>query len=180
MIWNAWVLGLIIGQMAVAMINGVAFINALIILRRWNATSYAPFQLNLEHRSELVATIVSWSLSFQIFSLLLFEITTRKLAPSIAGAMCTVGSLEAHYLGWPILFTKLGAFFLYGLWMIVNHVDLQLEGFPLTKFKNGWLVVLFPLVIADVLMQILYFSGLDPTVITPQHEVITVGSSPLK
>lgn len=166
MLWNTWVLGLIIGQTAVAAINGVAFLNALTILRRWDTTSYSPIQLALEHRSELIATIVSWSLLFQIFSLLVFEITARSLAPTIAGAMCTVGSLEAHPLGWPVLFLKMGALYLYGWWMVINHIDLQLEGFPLTRFKSGCMIVLFPLLIVDVLMQILYFTGLDPSVIT--------------
>ena len=166
MIWNAWVLGLIIGQIAIAAVNVVAFFNALRIVRRWDTTSLSPIQLELEHRSELIATIVSWSLLFQIFSLLVFEITARSLAPLIPGAMCTVGSLHAHYLGWPVLFLKMGALYLYGWWIVINHVDQQLEGFPLTGFKSWYMVVLFPLLVFDLLMQIVYFTGLDPSVIT--------------
>ena len=166
MIWNAWVLGLIIGQLAITAVNVVAFFNALKIVQRWDTTSLSPIQLELEHRSELIATIVSWSLLFQIFSLLVFEITARSLAPFIPGAMCTVGSLHAHYLGWPVLFLKMGALFLYGWWIVINHVDLQLEGFPLTEFKSWYMVMLFPLLVVDLLMQILYFTGLDPSVIT--------------
>lgn len=166
MIWNAWVLGLIIGQFAIAAVNMAAFFNAIIIVRQWNTASLSPIQLDLEHRSELIATIVSWSLFFQIFSLLVFEITARSLAPCIPGAMCTVGSLHAHYLGWPILFLKMGALYLYGWWIVINHVDLQLEGFPLTRFKSWYMVVLFPLLVIDLFSQILYFTGLDPSVIS--------------
>jgi hypothetical protein len=166
MIWNAWVLGLIIGQMAIVVVNGVAFLNALSIVRKWDTASLSPFQLALEHRSELIATIVSWSLLFQIFSLLVFELTARSLAPVIPGAMCTVGSLQAHFLGWPVLFLKMGALFLYGWWMVINQVDLQLEGFPLTGFKSWFMIALFPLIIVDLLLQIVYFSGLDPSVIS--------------
>ena len=75
MIWNAWVLGLIIGQLAITAVNVVAFFNALRIVRRWDTTSLSPIQLELEHRSELIATIVSWSLLFQIFSLLVSILT---------------------------------------------------------------------------------------------------------
>jgi hypothetical protein len=166
MIWNAWVLGLIIGQVAIFVINTAAFFNAVKIVRRWDTASFAPIQLELEHRSELIATIASWSLFFQIFSLLVFEITARSLAPFIPGAMCTVGSLQAHYLGWPVLFLKMGAIYLYGWWLVLNHVDLQLEGFLLTRFKSWYMIALFPLLTADLIMQIIYFSGLDPSVIT--------------
>jgi len=166
MIWNAWVLGLIVGQVAIAAINMVAFGSALKIVRNWDTNSLSPMQLELEHRSELIATIVSWSLLFQIFSLLVFEITARSLAPFIPGAMCTVGTLEAHYLGWPVLFLKMGAMYLYGWWIVINHVDMQLEGFPLTRFKSWYMVFLFPLFLVDLFLQIAYFTGLDPSVIS--------------
>ncbi len=118
MIWNSWVLGLIIGQLATTAINAVAFANALIIVRNWDTSSMSPMQLSLEHRSELIATILACSLFFQVFSLLVFEVTARSLAPFIPGAMCTVGILEAQPLGWPILFLKLAALFLYGWWIV--------------------------------------------------------------
>lgn len=166
MIWNAWVLGLIIGQIAIAAVNAAAFGNALRIVRNWDTTSLSPMQLDLEHRSELIATIVSWSLIFQIFSLVVFEITARSIAPFIPGAMCTVGTLQAHELGWPVLFLKIGALYLYGWWIVINHVDFQLEGFPLTKLKSWYMIFLFPLLLVELLMQIGYFTGLDPSVIS--------------
>jgi hypothetical protein len=166
MIWNTWVLGLIVGQLAVVAVNGVGFVNALTIVRRWDTASLSPGQLALEHRSELMATIVSWSLLFQLFSLLVFEITARSLAPTLPGAMCTVGSLQAHPLGWPVLFLKMGTLYLYGWWMVLNHVDLQLEGFPLTRLKSGCMLLLFPTLMVDILMQVIYFAGLDPAVVT--------------
>ncbi len=166
MIWNAWVLGLIIGQMATAAITAVAFANALRIVRNWDTNSMLPTQLDLEHRSELIATIVSCSLLFQVFSLMVFEITARSLAPFVPGAMCTVGILEAQPLGWPVLFLKTAALFLYGWWIVLNHLDNQVEGFPLTIFKSWYLIVLFPAILADLLLQIAFFTHLDPAVIT--------------
>lgn len=166
MIWNAWVLGLIIGQMATALITAVAFTNALRIVRNWDTTSMLPMQLDLEHRSELIATIVSCSLLFQVFSLMVFEITTRSLAPFVPGAMCTVGILEAQPLGWPVLFLKMAALFFYGWWIVLNYLDNRVEGFPLTIFKSWYLIVLFPLILADLLLQIAFFTRLDPAVIT--------------
>ena len=166
MIWNAWVLALIIGQIAVAAVNGAAFVNALRIVRTWDTASLSPKQLELEHRSELIAAVVSWSLLFQVFSLLVFEITARSLAPFIPGAMCTVGTLHAHYLGWPVLFVKIGALYVYGWWIVINYVDMQLEGFPLTGLKSRLMLFLFPLLLVDLSMQIVFFAGLDPSVIS--------------
>ena len=166
MIWNAWVLGLIVGQIAMAVINGTAFLNALRIIRKWDTESLSPAQLDLERRSELIATIVSWSLLFQIFSLLVFEITARSLAPFILGAMCTVGTLQAHPLGWPVLFLKIGGLYLYGWCIVLNHVDYHLEGFPLTRAKSWYMIFLFPLLLLDLLLQVAFFTGLDPSVIS--------------
>ncbi|MDQ7783498.1 MAG: hypothetical protein RDU20_11505 [Desulfomonilaceae bacterium] len=166
MIWNAWVLGLIIGQTATAAINAVAFANALRIVHNWDTRSTLPMQLDLEHRSELIATIVSCSLLFQVFSLMVFEITARSLAPFVPGAMCTVGILEAQPLGWPVLFIKMAALFLYGWWIVLNHLDNQVEGFLLTILKSWYLIALFPLIVIDLLLQIAFFTHLDPAVIT--------------
>lgn len=166
MIWNSWVLGLIIGQVATAAINAVAFANALKIVLNWDTSSMSPMQLDLEHRSELIATIVSCSLLFQVFSLTVFEITTRSLAPFVPGAMCTVGILEAQPLGWPVLFLKMAALFFYGWWIVLNRLDNQVEGFPLTILKSWYLIVLFPIILTDLLLQIGFFTRLDPAVIT--------------
>lgn len=166
MIWNSWVLGLIIGQAATAAINGVAFANALRIVLNWDTRSMSAVQLDLEHRSELIATIVSCSLLFQVFSLLVFEITARSLAPFVPGAMCTVGILEAHRLGWPILFLKMAALFLYGWWIVLNQLDNRVEGFPLTIVKSWYLISLFPMIVSDLLLQIGFFTHLDPAAIT--------------
>jgi hypothetical protein len=166
MIWNGWVLVLIIGQVAVVAVNAAAFVNAVRIVRRWDTTSLSAYQLDLEHRSELVATVVSWGMVFQVFSLVVFEITARSLAPFIPGAMCTTGTLQAHYLGWPVLFVKMGALYLYGWWIVINHVDTRVEGFPLTRLKNWYMIALFPVMLADLSMQVAYFTGLDPSVIS--------------
>ncbi len=166
MIWNGWTLALIVGQLMIVAVNAAAFFNAVKIVQQWDISSFSPGQLELERRTELIATVVSWSLFFQLFSLLVFEITARSLAPFIPGAMCTVGTLEAHWLGWPVLFVKVAVIYLYGFWIVMNHVDMQVEGFPLTRLKSWLLIALFPIMTIDLLMQIAYFTGLDPSVMS--------------
>jgi len=166
MIWNAWVMGLIIGQAVIAAISWVALVNAVKIVRAWDIRSMSQSQLELEHRSELIAVIVAWSLLFQMLSLAVFEMTARSLAPFIPGAMCTVGILEAQPLGWPVLFIKMGALYAYGWWIVLNHLDFQVEGFLLTRVKSWYFIALFPLIVADPALQVIFFKRLDPSVIT--------------
>jgi len=66
MIWNGWGLVLVIGQIAIVAVNAVAFANALRIIRYRDTASLSALQLELERRSELVATIVSWSYLFLV------------------------------------------------------------------------------------------------------------------
>jgi hypothetical protein len=80
--------------------------------------------------------------------------------------MCTVGILEAQPLGWPVLFLKMAALFLYGWWIVLNHLDNRVEGFPLTIFKSWYLIMLFPLILTELVLQIAFFTHLDPAVIT--------------
>ena len=167
MIWNSWVLSLIIGQLAVVAVNTVAFVNALKITWRWDTESYAPEQLELERRSELITTIISWSLLFEVLSLIVFERTTNSLVPFIPGAMCPIGVLGQNpFWGYSTLYIKILGIFVYGWWVVTNHIDIMVEGFPLTPLKNKYILILFPFLLLDVTFQIVYFSKLDPNVIT--------------
>lgn len=167
MIWNSWVLSLIIGQIGIVIVNAFAFISALQILRRWDTSSYNPEQINLERKSELVATIVSWSLFFEILSLIVFERTNDSLVPFIPGAMCPIGVLGQNaFWGYSTLYIKIIGVFVYGLWIVIHHIDIDIEGFPLTLLKNIYTLILFPFLLIDISFQIVYFSKLDPNVIT--------------
>jgi len=166
-IWNSWVLSLIIGQIGIVLINAVAFVSALKIIRRWDTSSYDPGQIDLERRSELVAIIVSWSLVSGILSLIVFERTNDSLVPFIPGAMCPIGVLgQNEFWGYAALYTKIAGVFVYGLWIVLNRIDADVEGFPLTRLKNAYTLALFPFLLLDVSFQVAYFSKLDPNVIT--------------
>ncbi len=166
MIWNAWVLALLIGQVGILLVNAVAFVNAVGIVRRWDVRSYAPEQLELERRSELIATIISWSLIFECLSLVVYELTARTLTPFIPGAMCAIGVFGADPWGYPALYVKIFGLFVYGFWVVLHHIDTHVEGFPLTRLKNAYGLVLFPYLVLDIVLQVLFFVHLDPSVIT--------------
>jgi hypothetical protein len=166
MILHPGVLALLLGGfISLVMLSGGALLG-LRIARRWDPNGAEAEQLNLERRAWLVAVLVRWAIVFEVLSLFLFVYTADVIHPLFVGAMCATGSLNANPVGWHLIWVKLLLFILGSLWLVVNHVDLQLPEAPLTRFKFMLLVPLLPLFAADLILMILYFTGLEPEVIT--------------
>ncbi|MGW8313802.1 MAG: hypothetical protein ACWGOL_11280 [Desulfuromonadales bacterium] len=166
MILHPGVLALLLGGLvSLVMLSGGALLG-LRIARHWDPNGAEAEQLNLERRAWLVAVLVRWAIVFEVLSLFLFVYTADVIHPLFVGAMCATGSLNANPVGWHLIWVKLLLFLLGSLWLVVNHVDLQLPEAPLTRFKFMLLVPLLPLFAADLVLMLLYFTGLEPEVIT--------------
>jgi len=136
------------------------------ILLRWDLASGSARQLELERRTVLVSTLVSYALALELANLFLFVRTADGLAPLLTGAMCAAGTLGANGYGYPALVVKLLAFVLAGLWLVLNHADAQGRDFPLVRVKYQALLAMAPLVAADLWLTLAYFSLVKPAVIT--------------
>jgi hypothetical protein len=166
MILHPGVLALLLGGLvSLVMLSGGALLG-IKIARRWDPNGAEADQLSLERRAWLVAVLVRWAIVFEALSLLLFIYTTEVIHPLFVGAMCSTGSLNANPIGWHLIWVKLLLFLLGSLWIVANHLDLQLPEAPLTRLKFIALVPLLPLVAADLVLMVLYFAGLEPEVIT--------------
>ena len=166
MILHPGVLALLLGGMiSLVMLSGGALLG-IKIARRWDPNGAEADQLSLERRAWLVAVLVRWAIVFEALSLLLFIYTADVIHPLFVGAMCATGTLNANPIGWHLIWIKLLLFLLGSLWMVVNHLDLQLPEAPLTRLKFIALVPLLPLVAADLILMLAYFTGLEPEVIT--------------
>jgi hypothetical protein len=139
---------------------------AVAVLRRWDLASGSAGQLALERRTYLVSTMLGYVLAFELASLFLYVHTADALAPLFTGAMCAAGTLAASGYGYPVLVLKLVNFVLGGLWLALNHADVQGHDYPLIRPKYAFLLALAPLVLAEALLQALYFADLSPEVIT--------------
>jgi hypothetical protein len=137
-----------------------------VIVRRWDLTSGSSLQLDLERRTYLISTVLAYVFAFQLASLFLFVFTTDRLCTLFTGAMCAVGTLNVNGYGYPLLGLKIVNFILAGLWLIVNYTDNRGYDYPLIRKKYLFLMVLAPLLIAETVLQALYFLGLHPDVIT--------------
>jgi hypothetical protein len=136
------------------------------VLRHWDIASGSERQLRLERGTYLISTLVAFAFAAELVSLLLFVYNAEAMATQFVGAMCATGVLNVNAWGWPTLLLKIAAFFGGALWLLLNRLDNQGFDYPLIRLKYGLLLVLLPLVLAEALVQLRYFLGLDPDVIT--------------
>lgn len=157
---------LLVCSLAIGLMVLVAAWHSLSIVRFWDLASGSERQLALERRTYLVSTIVSVFLPLQLFSLFLFVHTADGLSHLFTGAMCAAGTLRVNSFGYPVLLLKIWTFLLAAVWLILNHVDNQGPDYPLIRVKYLLLLVLAPFVVAEGVLQGLYFHGLRPDIIT--------------
>jgi hypothetical protein len=136
------------------------------ILGRWDPASGSEGQLELERRTYLVSTIVSYILGFELMSLFLFVYTADNLHPLFTGAMCAAGTLAVNSFGYPTLLLKIVNFLLAGVWLIVNHADNRGYDYPLIKVKYELLNLLVPVLVLESVLLVAYFAGVKPDIIT--------------
>lgn len=166
MFWNIWIIGLLFGELAVFVIFTVAAYYSLQIIKYWDPGSLSSFQLELEHKSELVSTVMFWTLVFQIFSLFVLVYAADSISSSIPGAMCAVGVFQNSKVGWYAISVKIIGLFLYGWWLYIQKWDEYLEGYPLTVLKSKYLLAIYLFFILDFLLEFLFFFNLNPQVVT--------------
>lgn len=139
---------------------------AVRLLRHWDLSSGASRQLEIERRTELVATLVAVVLASQGVALLLTVFNADRTAPLLAGAMCAFGSFNASPYGFPALEVKLALFLLSSVWLAVHLVDVQAPDYPLTRRKYAFLLGLVPLGLADAALSLAYYLDLQPDQLT--------------
>lgn len=136
------------------------------ILGRWDPDSGSEQQLELERRTYLISTIMSYILGFELMSLFLFIYTADDLHTLFTGAMCAAGTLAINSFGYPTLLIKIVNFLLAGVWLIVNYVDNQGYDYPMIRIKYELLNLVVPLLVLESVLLLAYFAGVKPDVIT--------------
>ena len=166
MLLNPAVLTLLCCGFAICVVTAGAAVAGSTALIGWDPGDGGARQLRRERRLLLVEAALALLLGWQLVSLFLFVATAEHLHPFITGAMCAAGTLNANPFGYPALLTKLGVAALCGLWMIANRASPAAVSTGLVRFKQlAALVILVPLV-AGTLLELRYFTELDPEVIT--------------
>ena len=139
---------------------------AVDLLRRWDPTRGTRGQIELERRTQLVATVLAQVLVLQGLALPLMVFNADRTAPLLVGAMCAFGSFNASAYGFPALYAKLALFFVAGIWLAVHRADLLARDYPLTRRKYLLLLAMVPLGLADAGLSLVYFMDLQPDTLT--------------
>jgi hypothetical protein len=166
MIFHPAILALLVGSLLISSMLLYSSYHGLRILKKWDIKSGSEIQLDLERRTYLISTLMSYALGFQLLSLFLFIYTADHLAPLFVGAMCAAGSLNVNEWGYPTIILKVVNFILAGLWIIVNFTDNRAHDYPLIRNKYLFLLVVTPFILTETAAQGLYFAGLEPDIIT--------------
>jgi hypothetical protein len=74
--------------------------------------------------------------------------------------------LNANPVGWTALALKVIVLIVSPIWIVFDQLDRRAGDFPIIKMKFLALLLFAPLMAADLVLQIRYFAGLDPEIIT--------------
>ncbi|PLX35987.1 MAG: hypothetical protein C0606_18070 [Hyphomicrobiales bacterium] len=166
MIFHPPILALILASVLTTAMVVWASLFGVRVVRSWDITSGSQKQLELERKTYLVSTLITFVMAVELVSLFLFVFNADRMAVMFVGAMCAVGTLNVDPYGFPALYLKIGVFFAAVVWLMVNFADSQGKDYPLIRFKYGLLVGIAPLVVAAAVVQFLYFYNLQGDVIT--------------
>jgi len=166
MIFHPVVIALYVSSVLISFIILYSASYAIQILRQWDIRSGSELQLTLERKTYLISTLLTYLFGFELLSLFLYVFTADQLHTFFVGAMCAAGSLYVNAYGYPALVLKLLNFLLAGLWLILNYTDNRAYDYPLIKRKYTLLLILTPLIIAEMILQANYFLRLKPDIIT--------------
>ena len=177
MFLNSWSLGLTLAGLIVLALGLFAGRTAIRVLRYWNPASDSNLQIRLENEIWLASTLVEYGLGFQIITLILFVLAADTFCQVIVGAMCATGALLANSFGMPALLVKIIGVFLYSFWIVLHKLDISSEAYPLVKIKYIYLLLILPLLFADITLQTLYIAFLSPDIITSCCAVVFSSST---
>ena len=141
----------------------IAAIATLGILKGWNFGRFTQQQFDLENRSYLVMSIIFFVLGMKMLLLPYFAYAIDALSLLVPGAMCAAGVIDANDYGSVLLLLKLMILFLSGLWLGINRLDLEEKHYPYMKLKSWFYLLLFVLLSAELVLDILYFTHIETT-----------------
>jgi len=165
-VFHPAIYALLVGSVLISAMLIYSAYHGVRILMRWNIRSGGELQLNLERRTYLISTMVSYAFGFQLISFFLFIFTADSLHTLFVGAMCAAGSLNVNEFGYPTVILKTLNFILAGLWLILNFTDNRAYDYPLIKKKYLMLLLITPGIVIEAIIQANYFLGMEPDIIT--------------
>lgn len=166
MIMQPAIIALFVGSILMSSMVLYAACYGVSILRHWDLQNGSELQLDLERKTYLISTVMSYAFGFQLLSLFLFIFTADKLSSLFVGAMCAAGTLNVNGYGYPAMLLKIVNFLLGGVWLVMNYTDNKAFDYPLIIMKYFFLLIITPFMFAEMITQGAYFLNLKANVIT--------------
>ena len=142
----------------------VAVYGVFQILKSWDFEASTPLQYALEKKNYLINTILYFTITCKIILFVYFVHTVDALSNIVPGAMCSAGVVGANVYGGPLLLLKLVLIFGFGLWIVVNRLDLTFINFPYIKKKYILFIFLFVGSLIEFGLEYAYFSNIPLSV----------------
>jgi hypothetical protein len=163
MLTDIWLIAQLLVQLCSLFLLGYACLRAIEILRKWNSNYTDEIQLSLEQKNYLVGVLSQVILFFQLLGLVFFVFTLNIHLPNLVkGAMCANGVLTANEFGSPLLYLKISSIFVYTTFLCYQYLDNQTPYYLLTPKKYWWLLPSFAFLLADFILQILFYTHIIP------------------
>ena len=143
----------------------IAFFLSLRIIKHWDSDSTSSLQYSLEKQSYLVATLIKYLFFLKLPLFIYFVFTLDLVALVIPGAMCAAGVVNATSYGFNVFIFKLINLYLFGIWVALHHYDMKRPDYPYSRLKFIFYVLIFFLFMAEVVLEVMMFSAIDPHVI---------------
>lgn len=143
------------------LLGSVAFVVSLGMVWRWNADATTSLQYILEKRSYLISVIIKYLFVIKIPLFLFFIYTLDKLSSIITGAMCATGVVNAVDFGFYLTALKLINLYGFGIWLLMHAADMKQPHMPYTRMKLWLFIVLFLPLVAEISLEIFFFSSLN-------------------
>lgn len=137
----------------------VSQVSVFKILNDWNFEASTPLQYSLEKKNYLVNTIIYFSIAAKTILFIFFIKAIDELSSIVPGAMCSAGVIGANSYGNILLVLKIFIIFGFGVWLIVNKMDLKFVSFPYLRSKYHLFTLMFIFVVIELMLEILYFSN---------------------
>lgn len=151
-------------EFIVMVLMAISQAHIVTILRFWDFNATTVLQYALEKKNYLINTILYFAIVCKIILFIFFVKSLDALADIVPGAMCCAGVVGSNHYGNVLLLLKILIIFGFGVWIIINKLDLSFISFPYLKQKYYLFTFLFLCVILEGTLEILYFLNIPLTV----------------
>lgn len=164
-LFRPWLLALVVPELVAASLALVAASTAMRVLTLGGAPRTSEVALAIERRAELVATLFGVASAATLLALAVEVLGADRLRASVRGAMCAWGVLAQGPWGFRSLGLAAVSALSCAAWLALHRVDLALRAPELSRAKFAAVLVVAPLLVANLGGGALYALGLDFRVI---------------